>query len=293
MLKNRFTKRIAATGLAASLALTSVAAVNAQEEQPEDDPKQGYIGIVAGYDGSSLVLEATQPESAEVTLEVNDDTVIKTPGGPDIAGTLEQGANVAVLGIEEDDGTWTALQILVKPTAPMTEATSGAVVSKEGNVLTIQLPNGETKELQLGQDEDGPEVGDVVTAFSRRGGEGGRPEVTGLQRADEVRERLQQHLDDVADNAAELPEAVAAARDRVAERLSDVIERHTQRHQEMLERTLENPNIPEAARERIEEARDRARANVQDVIDRLEEIRDRLDLPERGPNARPTGTPNG
>ena len=165
-----------------------------------------------------------------------------------------QGARVGVLAIENSDGTWEALQILVKPIAPSVAAVSGAVVSREGNVLTIEMPNGEIKEIVLGADQEVPKPGDVITAFAKKSERAGeRPTVTGLEKADKVRERIQGFLDQVSQELPDAPPAVADARERIRTSLES------------------------------------ARARIQTAHERIQQARERLGLPER---VRPEGTPS-
>ena len=128
--------------------MTSVVTAGAQEtpesQAAEEEARVGYVGTVGSYDGSVVVLDPVRDDADDVSLNVNDATEIKTPGGP-VAGVLEEGARVAVLGIEEDDGSWTAPSILVKPVSPTIEAITGAVVSRQGDVITIQLRTAKRK----------------------------------------------------------------------------------------------------------------------------------------------------
>lgn len=197
-----------------------------------------------------------------------------------------QGARVGVLAIENADGTWEALQILVKPIAPSVAAVSGAVVSREGNVLTIEMPNGEIKEIVLGADQEVPKPGDVITAFAKKSERAGeRPTVTGLEKADKVRERIQGFLDQVSQELPDAPPAVADAREAMTERLSNLLERHA----DTLQRVVDNDRMPEAARERIRTSLESARARIQTAHERIQQARERLGLPER---VQPEGTPS-
>jgi hypothetical protein len=295
MINNKFIKSLAAIGISTGIALTAVAGASAQEAPEADEAiRKGYAGVVESYDGSSLIIKVKRIDASSPALMITDDTEIKTPGPERIAGTLEEGARVGVLAIEREDGTWEALQILVKPLAPSVEAVSGAVVSRDGNILTIEMPNGEIKEIELGSDQDAPEPGDVVTAFAKKAERAdGRPQVTGLEKADKVRERLQGFLEQVSEDRPESPAAVAEARLAIAERMSDLLERHTQRHAELLQRVVDNDRMPEAARERVRTALENARTHIEtsrERIDaaqnRIQDVRERLGLPER---ERPTG----
>ncbi len=294
MIKNRFAKGITAAGLGLGIALTSVLTAGAQElpDAAGELARRGFIGTVTSYDGSTLVIDPVRAESEDVTFKVDDGTTIRMPGGPEVAGALEKGARVGVLGLLEEDGTWVAMQILVKPLRPSVQAITGAVVERDGRTLTIQLPNGETRVIHLGEDDDVPEPGEVVTAFERRPQFAGqKPEVTGLARASEVRARLEGFLADVVENRPGLPDAVQQSRNRIAERLTTLLEEHAERHSQLLERVLNNTRIPENARARIQQALQDSERGAQRVREAVENARDRLGLPERGPGNRPAGRP--
>lgn len=173
---------------------------------------------------------------------------------------------------------------MVKPVRPTVEAVTGAVISRDGNVITIQLPNGETKELTIGQGQQPPEVGEAVTAFANRANpNGGRPEVTGIEKADQVRQRLEGFLEDVSENRPDLPPAVQHARTRIADRLTTLLEDHGHRHVELLQRVMDSDRVPDAAKQRIETAIGKANAGIDSAQEKIEQARDRLGLPERGP----------
>lgn len=299
MINNNFIKSFAAIGISAGIALTAVAGASAQEAPEADDGiRKGFAGVVESYDGSSLKIKVKRIDASSPLLMITEDTEIRTPGPERIDGTLEEGARIGVLAIEREDGTWEALQILVKPLAPSIEAVSGAVVSREGNILTIELPNGEIKEIELRSDREAPEPGDVITAFAKKPERAGdRPQVTGLERADKVRERIQGFLDQVSEDRPDAPPAVAAAREAMTERLSNLLERHTQRHADILQRVVDNDRMPEAARERIRTSLESARTRIEAAHDRIQQARERLGLPQRERPARdgqerPEGTPS-
>ncbi|MEE8046597.1 MAG: hypothetical protein V3T49_07150 [Dehalococcoidia bacterium] len=285
MINNKFIKTLASIGISAGIALTTVVGASAQEAPESDDElRKGFVGVVESYDGTELIIKVKRIDASSPALIVDADTEIRIPGPERIAGTLEEGARVGVLAIQNEDGTWQALQIMVKPIAPSVEAVSGAVVSREGNILTIELPNGETKEIELRSGDDAPEPGEVITAFARKAERaGGRPQVTGLERADKVRERIQGFLEDVAENRPDLPSAVADQREAMAERLSNLLERHTQRHADLLQRVVDNDRMPENARERVRTALEGARTRIQAARERIQNARERLGLPERAP----------
>ena len=137
----------------------------------------------------------------------------------------------------------------------------------------------------IGQGQQAPEVGEAVTAFANRAStNGGRPEVTGLEKATQVRERMQDFLEDVSENRPELPVAVQDARTRIADRLTTLLEEHGQRHVEMLQSVMDSDRVPDAAKQRIEEAIGRANTGNESARQAIKQARDRLGIPERGPN---------
>jgi len=291
-------KRVKCAGLALialGVLASSVAATPAQvpvpvvvsEVEEVEALRQGFVGTVSELDDSSVTIEARDEEVGTVTFIIAESTEVRTPGAESVQGTFEQGASVAILAEETAENEWTAVQILVQPTGPSIRPVSGAVVSKENGVLTIALPDGTTREITLGPEAEIPEDGEIVTAIVDERGE--KPTVTGVAKADEVRQRLERFI---TDEEARSDQDETARLDVIA-RLAGLLEPHATRNVEILERVLDNDKIPEAARTRITSAFERAntaRENAAGIVDRLSQRFDRVRdiLAERG--GRPEGT---
>ena len=277
---------VLASSVAATPAQVPVPVVVSEVEEVEA-LRQGFVGTVSELDDSSVTIEARDEEVGTVTFIIAESTEVRTPGAESVQGTFEQGASVAILAEETAENEWTAVQILVQPTGPSIRPVSGAVVSKENGVLTIALPDGTTREITLGPEAEIPEEGEIVTAIVDERGE--KPTVTGVAKADEVRQRLERFI---TDEEARSDQGETARQDVIA-RLAGLLEPHATRNVEILERVLDNDKIPEAARTRITSAFERAntaRENAAGIVDRLSQRFDRVRdiLAERG--GRPEGT---
>jgi hypothetical protein len=249
----------------------------AQQRLPADDGRTGFTGIVTSYEGDELVVQVKQLENESLTFIVDDATTIKTPGPESIAGILEESARVGILATDDGKGGWQATQILVKPTEPTVEALNGVVLSRDGSVMTVELPNGDTRELELQPGDEILEPGDVITAFARKSGRaGGRPQVTGLAKADSVRERIQDFMNQTFEGRPDDPAAVADAREKLAEQLSLLLERHTERHTELIQRVLGNDNLTDDKRRRIQTALESAQERMETARQRIQTARDRI-----------------
>lgn len=234
-------KRLIVSMMAVSLALAGIGAAYAQEA--EETTREGFVGTVSSYSGTTLVIEVTDEDTGaatSVTITAVTEDNVKTPGQSSLTPeeALEPGAKVAVLA-QMVDGAWEAVQVVVKPTEPTFVPLVGAVVGAEGNEIQIMLPNGDIKTIQLPPNASAPGIGEVVTAFSRGGDEddtGGPPVATGLVRASEVGNRLRAFIDQAdTDTPGSLDE------------IALLVLSHAAHQEEVITRILANPNLPAQA----------------------------------------------
>ena len=279
-------KRWLAIPLTLGLMITSLAMVSASEGH--GDEPQGFSGTVSTYDEASGVLvlairNAGQPEPTLITIEVASE-VIKIPGESSetgVAGTFTEGAKVAVLAHQvEGEDQWIADSLVVKPIKPAAPPVVGAVVSKttdaDGNtVLTITNKDGVLKEILLPDGVDAPAEGELVAAFARADNkEKGRPVLTGLVKADEVRQRLIGHLDEVA-SKVDLPEA---ARARLTEDLATTLGSFVDKHVSILEGI--RAKAPAAAQLGLDKALGKAQEARATAKDKAADAREKAGPPE-------------
>jgi hypothetical protein len=231
---------------------------------------------------------------ASIAFSLTPETRIKTPGAPsqaNVAGTLDVGARVAVLGEKQADGSWKAVQVLVKPTAPVASPVTGSVVSIENGILTLVLPNGKTKTIEVGSDMPAPGEGEIVTVFAQGASGGDRPpKATGLVRAAEVHDRLKKFLDGVEATTGQSP-AVKKHRDEVAARVADLLERHAEHRVQILKGLQGREGLPEKARAGISRALENAEKNQTEARSKSQDTRGRLGLPKEGANGKADRTP--
>lgn len=268
------------TAISLAILASSIAAVPFQEATPgseapdvevidaEDSEivRRGYAGVVVSLADGSLVIERRGDRGNSPEIAITPETEIRMPGAEDVKGELAIDARVAVLAEQVGEDEWAAVQVVVIPTGPSIRPVTGVVVSVADGVLTIALPNGETRMIELGPKAEVPEEGEVITAFEDR--RGSRPTVTGIAKADDVRARLQRFLS----RAETDPNRGAEARDRVLARLGDLLDRHSARNVEILQGLIDGDRLPEQARTRVQSALQRAqdaRGNVESRIDRI------------------------
>lgn len=293
----------------AALAVASVGAAtagvaSAQSGSDEDTPtRQGYVGVVTDSSTSTRTLsvrvkasEGGTSSPAVITFQLTDDSRVKIPGAQSkvqVSGALEAGAKVAVLGERMPDGTWTAIQILVKPNKPTLPPATGSVVSVENGVMTLMLPNGKVKMIEIGEGQEAPGPGDVVTAFAPEGSDGERPpKATGLVKASEVHERLKKFLDETEADGPGLSSSARSHRIETAAKLADLIEQHAAHRVQLLEGVLGREGFPEKARTAVENALQKAKTSQSEAGSKADGVRGRLDLPKggkAGPGLSPTG----
>ena len=281
--------------LAVSLILSSIGVAFAQDGQ--EGTRRGFVGTVSSYEGTTLVIEGRDDDTATstpITITGVTEDKVKYHGQPavtEVAGTLEPGAKVVVLAQLTEDGDWEAIQVVVKPVEPTAPPVIGAVASiDENGVLTITRRDGSTKTVQLGRGAVPPEVGELVTAFAGRpsvDGEedgDGPPVATGLVRAAEVRQRLNFHLQQAADD----PELPVQTRARLVVHLATTLDSFSGQHINVLEAV--RTKAPAAAQHGIDTALANAQRGREQAQANAEEARAKAGPPaDRG---RPEGAGN-
>lgn len=280
----------------AGLFASTTAIVLAQEAEVT---KQGFVGAAASFDGDELVLEPVGDEAAAPPpIRVAETTTIRFPGRVadeqtavdiQVNGLLEaveRGSKVAVVS-EAVEGVWQALQITVLPAQPLNQPSVGAVVGVEDGVLIVRAPDGTTKAIQLGP-QDPPSIGEVVTVFAGPpvNGSSAPPALTGLVRAEEVRQRLQDHLQQIEQSQIGLPEEVQAER---IEELATLLENHSGHHLDILQSLLDGGDLPDEGFQGIRTALENARRGRAEAKARAEEARAKAGLRADRPRG-PTGT---
>ena len=258
--------RFAALTLAALAAATMPAVAFAQEETPpapaliseeaEEEAEQvrlGAVGTLSVVDGVYSV------ETRDGTVyEFSVDAAIRVkqpPTGAADAAALIDGLAVAILLEQVEDGSWIAVQAMIRPDRPFLEHLSGAVVSREGNVITIVDATGREHTVELPeQAASAIEIGETLTAIADRRREGastpasGRGVVTG----DEIWERLQGHVEWIRARAERGEVEASKAEQRIANALAR-LETNQERVAAVMQRAIER--VPEQARARLESAR--------------------------------------
>ena len=208
-----------------------------------------------------------QGKGTEITIILPGTYELKTPGGPR-AGTFEDGARVVILArrVGED---WVAIRVLVKP-VKKPHPLLGVVVGIEGSQTTILRHNGKTETVELPPGTELPQEGDLITIFS-----GPSSKAKGLVRAEEVRQRLQNHLGEATgDDGDEADGQDLQAQSKRFEKLSQLLENHQNRHVERLESAL--ARAPEKAQAAIQRAKDKATNGQQRAHDAIEKARDKV-----------------
>ncbi len=148
-----------------------------------------YKGTVAAVDSASLSLALK--DGSSLNFVVNGDTKIRIPGGTSgaVVTDITIGSNAAVQASKAEDGTLTALRILVIPGKPLIVHRVGTVTEYVPGVsITIQANDGNTYAFAITTDTKIlPEeragllaVGSRVTIISRRDVTGGPATAQGI-----------------------------------------------------------------------------------------------------------------
>ncbi len=258
--------------------LNAAADGDAMQQPPSEKQvgdRKGYSGVFSlPVEGAKVfILTPKAGDPVEISIPDGDiEDITRTPGGH-VAGTLVDGAEIAVLGEFVSDGVNVvpeARRIVVKP-VPQTP-TVGAVASVETDdegvrTLTIVRPDGTIKEVRLGAGVESPAIGEIVTTFRGRSGngpsegdDGGPPTVKGLVRAAEVHQRIQGFLEDLTAGNGDLPAAAAERRAQRLVKLAAVLEDHANRNVDILERLSQRQDLNPRALQGLAGALERATA---------------------------------
>jgi hypothetical protein len=264
-------KLIAVIALIMTVVLTLASTNDAvAQTEPPAQTRTAFVGTVLSYEGSVLTLDlAPRRDPGQIEVSITDDTKVVSAAEPSVAGVqdmLEPDARVTVLAASTDD-VWEAQYVVVKPATPPVPPATGLVTEVEGDLITILLPNGATRQYRLPEGETPPAEGEMVTVFARlRTGASSEepPEITGLQTMTQVQERLQAHLDRLAGETDLTPDRLRI-RDRIIEHISTRLEQHVTVQLQVMERLHQNPNVPQATKDRL-----------QDWLQDREQVRDRI-----------------
>ncbi len=255
------------------------------EEEAVAGKRKGFVGTVEEMTEGSFAL-IQQGTGGQVTIGLPDEYVLKTPGGPRTTGTFEDGARVAVLAQLVDD-QWIAVQVLVKPVKPTAPPGIGVVVSsnEEEGTFTIMTPSGNTHTLRLPPGKKAPTDGELITVFPEHplqaDGEedgDGPPRATGLVRAAEVSQRLQNHLEQLTADDGAMPGGDQESKaERIASQIQ-LLEAHAMRHIAHMDAVLER--VPEKAKAAIQRAKANAERGQQQAQAAIQQARGKIGPPE-------------
>ena len=226
----------------------------ANDEEDVDAEYQGLVGTVgeeSDIEGGNIKLGTKA--HGEVDVILSEETIYKVPGQKDAGkDDVVKGSRVAILATESDDGQYTAVRVMVIPGKATRRHVTGVVVSVEDKTMTITNAKGETLTIDIPEGVRGGVVGDFISAAVRQSPDKERSVAIGAQTAEQVRERIQAHLDEVAARKAERV-AEKEQKRKAIERLSNQLEHLGKKHKEVLRNALEKAD-DERAREAIQQA---------------------------------------
>ncbi len=252
--------------------------------------RRAFVGTVT-LTGSNPVTGSEPLMLTLVPQGTGEDVVInllpgfefKTPGRDD-PDPFTGEARVVILA-QRVDGGWEAIRGLIKPEKLMYSGHTVVVTDVDEGVVTGESQDGDTQTFTLPDEVGDVTPGEVVTVFEEESGK-----VTGLVKADQVRSRLNQFLEDAEDEEGddESSEEIDQ-RSRRVQALALVLEKFGAHHLEMLNRVADR--VPERVRRHIESMKARvesdsrnSRAIIERVIAKLRGRDGEGDLPGHGDN---------
>jgi hypothetical protein len=289
----------------------SVVTIPTELDDDSDDDRivpgrhRGVVGTLT-VDGSAYAVETRSGRTVSFTL-ASDVIVHQPPLGLADANALANGQRVAVLLQQNEDGSWTAERVLIKPAKPLIQHVTGVVQSIEGNVVIIVDEEGEEYRVEaseglLARLETGLSVTVVVADLDGDGVlDKTRLSAKGLITGVEIRERLERHAQKIRERVENRTDRIEERVEKQLERIESLLERNhertkarlqrlidraPERTKEDLRRALTNTDRDfEAAKQRAQQARQQVkeriqtfRADLQDQMEQREqEIKDRLE----------------
>jgi hypothetical protein len=215
--------------------------------------RKAFVGTVMGEPQETVTLRQNG-NKGEVIIILPNDYVLKTPGGPR-SGTFEDGAEVVILCQKAED-QWVALQVLAKPVKPNLPVV-GVITGVGPTSLTVLDYKGNSHLLRLENKVDSSIEGEVVTLFPGTSGQ-----VRGLVRAEDIRQRLHEFLDEATGEGTgddfEIGEELRGKRVDV---LIKQLEKHGAERIRLLENALQR--APAEVKERIEASKARAQRGIE------------------------------
>jgi len=221
---------------------------------PEAEIYQGMCGTVSGIDIDNGILILETSNLGEVRVKLGDSTIYRFPGQEDATvADIKEGGRLAVLVTVNEEGEYkyTAVRVMIVPSAAIRKHVSGIVVSVKDRIMTIINASGEEITIKLPEGVKGGEVGEFVVVSVRKSS--GKDELiaTGVQTAAEVQTRLQNRLNSLASEQT-ANQVEVQTRQRTMLELQEKLERLVLRHREVLQRVL--GKAPEAAKDGISKA---------------------------------------
>ncbi len=190
---------------------------------PTSQAKHGYFGDVTAKDSGSFTIQTPQGNSLDI--QVDGQTQYRDPGvATPTIDSVTVGARVAVLA-ESSGSTTTALQVMVIPGHPQSQHLVLTVVSVNGNTLTGQDTNGNQVTVQMGQPVDPSLVGQTITFIGRPGTQSNQFDAHAQVNIDQIVSRLQNQIQQLK-TASQSDPAKQQMLDRIQERLADNMQQH-------------------------------------------------------------------
>ncbi|GEM_PF-3957281 len=248
--------------ISAALLVTSGNAVLAQSSEATPTPEvvapaeqlyQGITGIVgteSDLAGGTIKIETKS--LGEVAVLLNDSTIYKVPGQDEATrNDIEIGSRLAILATVNEDGSYTAVRVMIIPDVATRKHISGIVVSVENKIMTVINAAGETMTVELPEGVKGGTVGEFISTSVRKSPGKETPVASGTQTAAEVQTRLQTHLNTAAGQQA-ATQAEVQTKEQTMARLGEKLEGLMLRNKDVLEQVM--AKAPEAAKASIQAA---------------------------------------
>jgi len=288
-LTRRVLGRASVLMLAVVLALGTTVPAFANDDDGSE--RRGFSGIVTEVDMEAETMTVATEDGESLTATITGDTPVRLPSAEIEVQSVsdvefvEGATRVAILAQVAEDGSLTAIWILVKPEQPQVEHLLGTVISIEGTRITIMDAQGNEHTVEVPEQAlQGLQMGDVTTLVVGRPGDDGDEDESLVAHAAvtarQIQERVAAHAEVLRQRVQNGDVPVDDTDERILflSELMDIIEVHVEG---VLTIVLEK--VPPQAKAAIERAREQVRIGFEQA---------RTAIQQQGPpedNGKPEG----
>ncbi len=234
-------------------ALLATAIAPGQATADDDDDRRGINGTVISVGDTSMRVAV---RSGLKTVFVDADTRIRNGREDFPFSSISRGDRISASVEPLSDGQLLAKKIRVrgKSSSKQVQHLTGVVIERDEDSIRLASRNGRSVEIEFDDDDDRPEIADVVTAIVENDLATGRLKARQIDRVDRIVQKLEKALEKQVDKAK-------------ASVLRKIIDESARQHLDTLNQTLDQ--VEDEAKEKIQAALMKFRRDYADLAERV------------------------